>query len=308
MEDRYRVGKAKTARHKYSVPDIIKGDFNMILCIDIGNTLIYGGLFKEGKLCLDFHRVSNETISPDELGLFLTAILRENGYSPSEITDIGFCSVVPELIHVMLICCRRYFDIEPFQLQAGVKAGLSIRYSQPKEVGSDRIANAIAAVNLYPERNIIIFDFGTATTVCAVSASSEYLGGVLLPGIRIAMEAMSKRTARLPEVEIVKPGKVCGKSTVEGIQSGLYYSNLGMIKEFKKQFITELFPESNPVTVATGAYAELFKMDDVFNALIPDLVLLGVYQSLVLNRNEEKNRWKKKSTGQSGSLRDGGQI
>ena len=195
----------------------------MILCIDIGNTQVYGGLFKNGKLCLDFHRVSNEAISSDELGLFLTAILRENGYNPSEISDIGFCSVVPELIHVMQQCCRRYFNAEPFQLQAGVKAGLSIRYSQPKEVGSDRIANSIAAVNLYPEKNIIIFDFGTATTVCGVSAKCDYLGGVLLPGIKISMEAMSKKTARLPEVEIVRPASVCGKSTVEGIQSGLVF-------------------------------------------------------------------------------------
>ncbi len=261
--------------------------------------------FKDGKLCLDFHRVSNEAISSDELGLFLTAILRENGFKPSEISDIGFCSVVPELIHVMTLCCRRYFNIEPFQLQAGVKAGVKIRYSQPKEVGSDRIANSIAAVNLYPEKNIIIFDFGTATTVCGVSANSEYLGGVLLPGVKISMEAMSKKTARLPEVEIVKPLSVCGKSTVEGIQSGLYYSNLGMIREFKKQFRVELFPESSPVTIATGAYAQLFKSEDVFDALIPDLVLLGVYQALVLNRNEEKNRWKKKSTGQKDRVKDG---
>ncbi len=277
----------------------------MILCIDIGNTQVFGGLFNDGKLCLDFHRVSNEAISSDELGLFFTAILRENGYNPSEISDIGFCSVVPELIQVMLSCCRRYFNIEPFQLQAGVKAGLKIRYSQPREVGSDRVANAIAAVNMYPGRNIIIYDFGTATTVCGVSANSEYLGGVLLPGLKISMEAMSKKTARLPEVEIVRPKSVCGKSTVEGIQSGLYFSNLGMIKEIKNRFISELFPESMPVVIATGNYAGLYKREDVFDVIIPDLVLLGVYQALVLNRKEEKNRWKKKSTGQTGSRKDG---
>ncbi len=280
----------------------------MILCIDIGNTRIFGGLFRDDKLCLDFHRVSNEAISSDELGLFLTAILRENGYDPSEISDIGFCSVVPELIHVISGCCIRYFNTEPFQLQAGVRGGLKIRYSQPREVGSDRIANAIAAVNLYPEENIIIFDFGTATTVCGVSGNGEYLGGVLLPGIKISMEAMSKKTARLPEVEIIKPRAVCGKSTVEGIQSGLFYSNLGMIKEFKSRFRSELFPEKKPVTIATGEYAELYRKEDVFDAIIPDLVLLGVYQSLTLNRNEEKKRWKKKSTGLTDSQKDGKPI
>lgn len=260
----------------------------MILCLDIGNTQIYGGIFRDDKLCFDFHRVTNEAISSDELGLFLTMLLRENGYDPREVKAVAYCSVVPDLNPVLARCCRRYFRTEPFSLKAGVKAGLKIRYSNPHELGSDMIANAIAGTALYPGRDLLIFDFATATTVCGVNGRGEYLGGALLPGMKITMEALSKRTARLPEVEIAKPRRVCGKSTVEGIQAGLYYGNLGMIKELKSRMRRELFPDSEPVVIATGTYAELYTSEGVFDTLIPDLVLLGVHRAFQLNIPEDR--------------------
>jgi len=258
----------------------------MVLCLDIGNSQIYGGLFLDEKLCFDFHRVTNEAISSDELGLFLTMLLRENGYDPSEVTAVAYCSVVPDLNPVLERCCKRYFKTMPFSLQAGVKSGLKIRYSNPHELGSDMIANAIAGLELYPGRDLLIFDFATATTVCGVNADGEYLGGALLPGMKITMEALSKRTARLPEVEIARPRRVCGKSIVEGIQSGLYYGNLGMIKELKSRMHRELFPQSKPVVIATGTYAELYTNEGVFDDLISDLVLLGVHKAFQLNNRE----------------------
>jgi len=260
----------------------------MILCLDIGNTQIYGGIFQDDKLCFDFYRVSGVPLSSDELGLFLTMLLRENGFDPQEVTQVAYCSVVPDLNPVLTKCCKRYFGTDPFCLQAGVKAGLKIRYSNPHELGSDMIANAIAGIALHPGKDLLIFDFATATTVCGVSHRGEYLGGALLPGMKITMEALSKRTARLPEVEITKPKRVCGKSTVEGIQAGLYYGNLGMIKELKSRMHRELFPESEPVVIATGTYAELYKSEGVFDDLIADLVLLGVHRAFQLNNPEDR--------------------
>ncbi|MBI9105445.1 MAG: type III pantothenate kinase [Spirochaetales bacterium] len=258
----------------------------MILCLDIGNSQIYGGIFSDDELKFDFHRVTNGAISSDELGLFLTLLLRENGFNPADVTAVAYCSVVPDLNPVLERCCLRYFRTEPFSLQAGVKSGLKIRYSNPHELGSDMIANAIAAVDLYPDRDLLIFDFATATTVCGVNKEGEYLGGALMPGIKITMEALSKRTARLPEVEIMKPRRVCGKSIVDGIQSGLYYGNLGMVKELKSRMRRELYPQSEPVVIATGTYAELYEDEGVFDDLISNLVLLGVHKAFLLNNRE----------------------
>ena len=256
---------------------------SMILVLDIGNTQIYGGIFKDGELCFDFHRISNEAVSSDELGLFLTMLLRENGWEPAQVEAVAYCSVVPDLNKVLDRCCRRYFGTDAFCLKAGVKSGLKIKYSNPHELGSDMIANAIAGMDHYPGRDLLIFDFATATTICGISSSGEYLGGALLPGLKITMEALSKRTASLPEVEIARPRRVCGKSLVEGIQAGIYYGNLGMIKELKGRMRRELFSGSEPVVIATGLYAELFTDEGVFDRYIPDLVLQGVYKSFRLN-------------------------
>lgn len=256
----------------------------MNLIMDIGNTQIHGGIFKEGDLLLEFHKRTEENISADELGLFLTAMLRENGFDPQKVSGIGVCSVVPDLNPVTSRCCRRYFGRAPFFLQAGVKVGLKIRYSQPREVGTDRIANAIAACEMYPHRNIIVVDFGTATTICGIAAGKEYLGGALLPGLKITMEALAKRTARLPEVEIARPRRVCGKATEEGIQAGLYYGNLGMVKELKNRMIRELFADQEAVTVATGTWADLYADEGIFDTIVPDLVLRGVHSALLMNQ------------------------
>ena len=255
----------------------------MILVLDIGNTQIYGGIFRDGEMCFDFHRITAEAVSSDELGLFLTMLLRENGWDPKQVEAVAYCSVVPDLNPVLDRCCRRYFNTEAFSLRSGVKSGLKIRYSNPHELGSDMIANAIAGMDFYPEKDLLIFDFATATTLCGISAAGEYLGGALLPGMKITMEALSKRTARLPEVEIRKPRRACGKSLVEGIQAGLYYGNLGMIKELKGRMRGELFPKTNPAVIATGTYAELYADEGVFDAYIPNLVLQGVYKAFRLN-------------------------
>ena len=138
--------------------------------LDVGNSQIYGGVFDDGKLLLRFRRNSKTGASSDEIGIFLRSVLRENDIDPGEVKQIAVCTVVPEVLHSIKNACMKYFKLDPFVLQAGVKTGLKIRYKNPIEVGADRIANAIAGTTLYPQQNLLIIDFGTATTFCAVSS------------------------------------------------------------------------------------------------------------------------------------------
>jgi type III pantothenate kinase len=255
----------------------------MILTLDVGNSQIFGGVFDQRKLTIRFRKTSRPPTSSDELGLFLRSVLRENGGDPSGVERIALCSVVPEIIYSLRSCCRKYFGLDPFILQAGAKTGLKIRYRNPLEVGPDRIANAMGATHLYPGRNLIIVDFGTATTFDVVRGSRDYLGGIILPGLRIAMEALEKNTARLPTVEIVPPTELIGRSTVECIQSGLYFGNRAMVKELTCEIREQAFGGEPAVVVGTGGFSRLFEREKVFDALLPDLVLVGLEYALSLN-------------------------
>jgi type III pantothenate kinase len=174
----------------------------MILSLDVGNTTIHGGVFDGDTLKAQFRRTSEFRASSDELGIFLRSVLRENDIDPTQITHIAICSVVPDAIHSLRNACLKYFKINPFLLQAGVKTGLKIKYRNPLEVGADRIANSIAGTLLYPDKNLLIVDFGTATTFCAITKEKDYLGGVIIAGLKISMEALETKTAKLPSVPV----------------------------------------------------------------------------------------------------------
>jgi len=255
----------------------------MILTLDAGSTRIFGGLLEDGEVLHTFQKSTNPVITADELGLFLTNWLAVKGQGNREIEGIVFCSVVPEMNPVVMDCGREYFGVEPLTLQAGVKSGLQVKYSNHRELGADLIANAVAAVKLFPRRDLIIVDFGTATSLCAVSASAEYLGGTLVPGLDIAMEALAERTARLPSVEIQPVPRVCGRDAVSGIQGGLYFGTLGMLKELTGRMRRECFPDRDVTVVATGRYAPLYEKFRLFDHLVPELVLLGLEQIRLLN-------------------------
>lgn len=255
----------------------------MILCLDVGNTQIHGGVFDGANMKMQFRRTSEFRASSDELGMFLRGVLRENKLDPEEIREIAMCSVVPDAIYSLRNACIKYFDKNPFVLQAGVKTGLKIKYRNPLEVGADRIANAIAATQMFPDENLIVVDFGTATTFCAITAEREYLGGVILAGLRISMEALETRTAKLPSVEIVALKESLGRSTVESIQSGLYFGNIGMIKEIKTRLIDECFENKKTRVIATGGFSSLFEKTGLFDQTVPELVLKGLYQALKMN-------------------------
>ncbi len=255
----------------------------MILCLDIGNTQIFGGVFEQDKLRLRFRRNSRTGASSDEIGVFLRSVLRENDIDPAEVKQVSLCTVVPEVLHSVRNACMKYFKLNPFVLQAGVKTGLKIRYKNPIEVGPDRIANAIAGTHLYPNQNLLIMDFGTATTFCAVSADKQYLGGVITAGVRISMEALESRTSRLPAVEIVTPLSCLSLTTVESIQSGLYYGNIGQAREIIGRIRDEAFNGEMPLVVGTGGFATLFDKAKLFDEESPDLVLTGLHIALKMN-------------------------
>jgi len=255
----------------------------MILCLDVGNSQIFGGVFDGEKILLRFRYATQKGQTSDQLGIFLKSVLQENGIDCAAINQIAICSVVPSIDYSLRAACIKYFNHEPFLLQAGVKTGLKIKYRNPLEVGADRIANAIAAVKQFPQKNIIVVDLGTATTFCAINTEKEYLGGAILTGIRLSMEALSNNTAKLFSVEILKPESALGRSTIESIQAGLYYGQLGAVRELSKRIGEEVFAGEKFLLLGTGGFATLFEKEKLFHTIVPDLVLQGLRLALEMN-------------------------
>ena len=260
----------------------------MLLTLDVGNSQIFCGVYDGEELKTTFRRTSSIRASSDEFGTFFRATLRENGVDPEEIDVVGICSVAPDAVHSLRNCFRKYFRTEPFLLQPGVKTGLKIRYRNPAEVGADKIANAIGALSRFPGRNLLILDFGTATTLCAVTKDREYLGGIITPGINISMAALESQTARLPAVEIVRPADVLGRSTVESIQSGLYYGTLATVRFLAASVTEEHFARERPLVVGTGGFGRLFENEHLFDEFVPELPLLGLRRAIELSQQETK--------------------
>lgn len=248
----------------------------MLLCLDVGNTHIYGGIFLGDPLSHQFRYPSQSSCTSDELGIFLKSYLREIGIDPQKIQAVSYCSVVPSLDYSMRSAIFKYFALEPFVLQAGVRTGLQIKYKNPAEVGADRIANAIAAIHHYPQKNIIIVDLGTATTIQAISASGAFLGGAIIPGLQMQMRALNEHTSNLPRVQIVKANAALGLSTATNIQSGLYFGQRGAIREIIQAITAEKFQDNPPVIIGTGGFSQLYENEKIFDAIFPDLILQGL--------------------------------
>lgn len=258
----------------------------MLLCLDVGNSQMFCGVYDDDELVLQFRRTSSASSSSDEFGVFLRGALRENGLAPEAIDRVAICSVVPDLLYSLRSCCQKYFDMDPLILRPGIRTGLKISYKDPKEVGADRIADAVGAIKLFPDRNLIVVDFGTATTICAITKNREFLGGNIVPGVRLSMNALEEKTAQLPSVEIVPVTTAVGRSTVESIQSGLFWSNVGMVKELVTRISAEVFPDEAPFVIGTGGFANLFEGQNIFDAVVPDLILVGLREAVRLNERE----------------------
>lgn len=251
----------------------------MLLCLDVGNTHIMGGVFKENNLLLRFRCNTHLIGTSDQFGIFLINIMRQNNILPEGILAAAVCSVVPSYDYTIKHAISHYFGTPYFVLQAGVKTGLNIKYKNPKEVGTDRIANAIAAVSAFPNKNIIIIDMGTATTLCAITKKGDYIGGAILPGLRVAMESLKSNTAKLIEVDIEVPSSYIGRTTRECIQSGLYYGQLGALREIISGIKKEEFKNESCLVIGTGGFSQLYKEQSLFDVIFPDLVLQGLYKA-----------------------------
>ena len=255
----------------------------MTLTLDVGSSRLFGGIIHQDKVLATFQKETSPRMKADEIGLFLLQWINVKNFRKEELEAFVFCSVVPELNGEIERCSRDYFGLNALTLRTGVKSGLQVKYTNHSELGADLIANGAAALKLSPDRNLIIVDFGTATTLCAVSRDREYLGGCLAPGLNIAMEALADRTARLPVVEIQPVSKVCGRNTVSGIQGGLYFGTLGMLKELINRLSRECFPDQNVTVLATGEHTELYEKFHLFDHIVPELVLLGLEEIRKLN-------------------------
>ncbi len=256
----------------------------MLLCLDIGNSQLHGGVFDGDALRVQFRKTTHPLGSSDEFGVFFTSVLRENGIDPHVVSRVAICSVVPAAVYPIRSACVKYFRCEPFMLQAGVKTGLRVKYRNPHEVGADRIAGAIAASLRRPASNLIVVDCGTATTFDVVTAEGDYLGGAILPGIGISVETLAGRTAKLPSVEIARPAAALGRSTVESIQAGIYHAHVGAIRHLTAELSREAFAGVRPYIVGTGGFARLLVTENLFDEVVPELVLLGLKRAAELNR------------------------
>jgi type III pantothenate kinase len=259
----------------------------MLLCLDVGNSQIHGGVFDGDLLRCQFRKSTSALETTDELGIFFTAVLRENGIDPRSVERVAICSVVPAALYGLRGAAEKYFRSEPFVLQAGVRTGLKIKYRSPQEVGADRIANSIAAIQRYPGENLMVVDFGTATTIEVITGAGDYLGGAILPGVGISAAALASHTAKLPRVEIARPETVLGRSSVESIQSGLFHGHVGAVTHVVSLLTAELFAGNRPRILGTGGFARMFAEERIFDELVPELVLWGLKHAEALNRDSE---------------------
>ena len=227
----------------------------MILTLDIGNTNIKTALF-EGMEMRQYWRISTDRQrSSDELGLLLMNLLQYNHIDRGQIDGIMMSSVVPQINFTVEHMCRNYFGIEPMKIEPGVRTGINIKYENPRELGSDRIANAVAAYELYGGPCITI-DFGTATSFGVISERGEFLGGAICPGLKLAADALTERAAKLPRFELTKPESVIGRNTVTNMQAGIVYGYIGQVNYLIERMKKELNAPHAKV-IATGGLAVL---------------------------------------------------
>ena len=226
----------------------------MLLVIDVGNTNTVLGLYDGEELVHDWRirTVIDHTV--DEYGMLILNLYKNSRISSKAIKDIIIYCVVPPMLNILEPLCQKYFGIEPLIVGPGVKTGMPIFYDNPKEVGADRIVNAVAAYEKY-QRAMIIVDFGTATTFDYISPRGEYMGGCIAPGIMISSEALFEKAAKLPRVELCKPSLIITKDTVSGMQAGIMYGYAGLVDGIVERMKAE--SASKPLVVATGGLANL---------------------------------------------------
>jgi type III pantothenate kinase len=258
----------------------------MLLAIDMGNTNIVIGVF-DGKRLVESWRLSTDkTKTADEYRMLLSQLLHQSGIETDQIDGIIISCVVPPVLPLLQETCARQFGQEPVLVSADLDVGMRILYDNPKELGADRIANAIGGYAEYGGP-LIVVDFGTSTNFDVVSSEGAYLGGVIAPGIRISSEALSQRAALLPRIDMRVPPHAIGKNTMASMQSGFFFGFLGQMEEIIRQIKRELPQE--PKVVATGGLAKLMaEKSELVDVIDPALTLKGL--QIILERVSSQNR------------------
>lgn len=250
----------------------------MLLVFDVGNTNIVVGVYEDRKL-LDVWRLStNPPRTSDEYGMIVINLFEKANLNYKDVDAVVVSSVVPNIMYSLEHMIRKYFSVEPLVVGPGVKTGINIKYDNPKEVGADRIVNAVAALEIY-KRSLIIVDFGTATTFCAVGEKGDYYGGCISPGIKISSDALFERAAKLPRIELVKPPTVICKNTVSSMQAGIIYGYVGLVDYIVNKMMDEMIKlgEKKPYVVATGGLAKLISSESrTIQEVNPILTLEGL--------------------------------
>lgn len=255
----------------------------MILVMDIGNTNIVLGVYDQDQLQHHWRMETDRMKTEDEYAMQVKALFQHVGLYFEDIDGIIISSVVPPIMFSLEAMCTKYFKQKPLVVGPGVKTGLNIKYENPREVGADRIVNAVAGIHYYGAP-LIIVDFGTATTYCYINERGDYMGGAIAPGIGISTEALFTRASKLPRIELSKPEHVVGKNTVSAMQAGIVYGYVGQVEGLVSRM--KKAGSGQPKVIATGGLAPLIADEtDVINQVDPFLTLKGLY--LIYKRNEK---------------------
>mgnify|MGYP001246048520 CR=1 FL=1 len=254
----------------------------MLLAIDIGNTSVHFGTFVGEELRASWRLGTDRERLPDEYAILLLGLLRTCGINPGDVRECVLSSTVPELTPTFCELTRRYFGCTPLVVGSGVRTGLRILYDNPRDVGADRVLDAVASIKLYGPP-LIIVDCGTATVFDAISREGDYVGGAIAPGIGIAAEALFQRASKLHHVELEKPKLAIGKNNVHSLQSGIMFGYVGLVEGIVERFQRELGGGAR--VIGTGGYAATIAREtDVFDAVNINLTLLGLRLVHELNR------------------------
>jgi type III pantothenate kinase len=259
----------------------------MLLALDIGNSQLTLGVFEGSRLVTTLRVATDARKLADEYGLLLSNLLNLNEIDTSRVSDVCMCSVVPPLTPVFEEVSQNYFNVKPLTVSAGVLTGLRILYDNPRDVGADRIVDAVAALELYGAP-VIIVDFGTATVFDAVSRDRDYLGGAIAPGINVSAEALFLNTSQLRRVELVAPESAIGRNTTAALQSGLVFGYAGLVNGIVDRF-KELLGQDAYV-VGTGGLASIISQEtQAFDVINPDLTLVGLKLIYEMNRKRPQS-------------------
>ena len=243
----------------------------MLLVVDVGNTNTVLGLFDGDQLVHDWRIRTVVDHTVDEYGMLIYNLYKTSRISSRKIKDIIISCVVPPMLNILEPLCEKYFNLKPLIVGPGVKTGMPIFYDNPKEVGADRIVNAVAGFDKY-KRDLIIVDFGTATTFDYISNKGEYMGGCISPGIMISSEALFERAAKLPRVELSKPKSIVAKDTVSSMQAGIMYGYAGLVDGICDRIKAEV--KSAPLVIATGGLAKIVAPETKSIDMVDDMLTL----------------------------------